>query len=108
LDSKEEELNEWREMFFATIIPDEYKQNGEKTLWPNSWSQEVAMCAFLIYNLRKAIQPKSKEDIDLLHSKINEICSKIYQNGADHDEKSGLKNIEAMKLLLTENTSTIT
>lgn len=102
-----EELNEWRDMFFATMIPDEYKQKGEQILWPNPWSQEVAMCAFLIHNLRKALQPKSKEEIDLLHSKINEICSQIYQNGADHDEKSGLKNIEAMKRLLTENTSTI-
>lgn len=105
MDNSQKELNEWREMFFATMIPDEYKPEGSQTLWPNPWSQEVAMCAFLIHNLRQMVKPKSQDDVHLICKQINDLCSSIYQNGVDHDGNGLIKNMASMKQLFIENNS---
>jgi len=49
------ELKEWRDLLAATMVPDELKPEGEQTLWPNPWSQDVAMVAHLIHTMRQQL-----------------------------------------------------
>lgn len=47
------ELADWRALHGATLLPDELKPEGEQTLWPNPWCQDVAMVAHLVHTMRQ-------------------------------------------------------
>lgn len=49
------ELADWRALHGATLLPDELKPEGEQTLWPNPWRQDVAMVAHLVHSNRQQL-----------------------------------------------------